>query len=221
MSSKPQQILAFTADQAGCLIGLTHRQLRYWNATGFFRGEYESGESPWTGIYSFRDLMILDTLAHLRNKHKVPLRELRRVCPWLREQYRRRTPWSNIRVFVSGKQVYFQEPVSRQTSPRLSGQHVAVAVMDLEQVFHEVSGKVERLRKRQRGQVGRIERQRRVVHNSPAISGTRIPALAVWELDEAGYSTQRILREFPNLTQSDVEAAIAYEEDRRRNKQAS
>jgi len=212
--SDPNKILAFTAEQICGLTGLTHRQLKYWNATGFFRGEFESGESYWTGIYSFRDLVSLDTLALLRKKHGVPLQELRKVGPWLRDQYRLQTPWFSIRFFVSGKRVYFQEPGSRQVRRPLSGQQIAVALIELERVARALAGRVERLRKRQRGQIGRIERQRSVVHNSPLIAGTRIPTLAIWELYEAGYSRKRILTEFPRLNQRDVEAAIAYEEGR-------
>jgi len=145
MRSDPTKIPAFTAEEAASLTGLTRRQLQYWNATGVFRGEYETGESHWTATYSFCDLVRLDTLAQLRKKHGVPLRELRKVGAWLRDQTRRQTPWSAIRVFVQGKQVYFQEPRSPQVSRLPSGQQMTV--MDLGIVVREVTKRVERLRK--------------------------------------------------------------------------
>ncbi len=219
MRSDPIKIPAFTAEEAASLTGLTRRQLQYWNATGVFRGEYETGESDWTAIYSFCDLVRLDTLAQLRKKHGVPLRELRKVGAWLRDQTRRQTPWSAIRVFVQGKQVYFQEPGSPQVSRPLSGQ--SVAVMDLGIVVREVTKRVERLRKRGLEQIGKIQRQRRVAHNAPDIAGTRIPTLAISQLHQAGYTHGRILKEFPTLTRSDVEAAVAYEEAARREARPS
>jgi len=213
MRSEPTKIPAFTAEEAANLTGLTRRQLQYWNAMGFFRGEYETGESHWTAFYSFCDLVRLDTLAQLRKKHGVPLRELRKVGAWLRDQTRRQTPWSAIRVFVRGKQVYFQEPGSPQVGRPFSGP--AVALMDLGIVVREVTKRVERLRKRGLEQIGKIQRQRRVAHNAPVIAGTRIPTLAISQLHQAGYTQGRILKEFPTLTRSDVEAAVAYEEAQR------
>jgi uncharacterized protein (DUF433 family) len=215
------KILAFTADQVSDLTGLTRRQLRYWHATGSFRGEYQTGESYWTGVYSFGDLVSLETLALLSRQHKVTLQELRKVDHWLRDRYRDQAPWSTIRFFVRRRRVYFQEPASVQVLRPLSGQQVAVAVIELERVVRQVSRRVDRLRRRQPGQIGRIARQRMVVHNSPVIAGTRIPTLAVWELHEAGYDRQRILREFPSLTQRDVAAAVQYEKGRRGLREAS
>lgn len=213
MRSEPTKILAFTAEEAGSITGLTRRQLQHWNATGFFRGEYETGESHWTALYSFCDLVRLDTLAQLRKKHGVPLRELRKVGAWVRDRYRRQTAWSTIRVFVRGKQVYFEEPGSAQVDRPLS-RH-AVAVMDLGIVVREVTKRVERLRKRRLEQIGKIQRQRRIAHNAPVIAGTRIPTLAISQLHQAGYPQERILKEFPTLTRTDVEAAVAYEEGQR------
>lgn len=175
MRWEPTKIPAFTAEEAASLTGLTRRQLQYWNGMGVFRGEYETGESHWTAIYSFCDLVRFDTLAQLRKKHRVPLRELRKVGAWLRDQTRRQTPWSAIRIFVRGEQVYFQEPGSPQVSRLPSGQQMTV--MDLGIVVREVTKRVERLRKRGLEQIGKIQRQRRVAHNAPVIAGTRFPHL--------------------------------------------
>jgi uncharacterized protein (DUF433 family) len=213
MRSEPAKIPAFTAEETAKLTGLTCRQLQYWNATGVFRGEYETGESHWTAIYSFCDLVRLDTLAQLRKKHGVPLRELRKVGAWLRDQTRRQTPWPALRVFIRGKRVYFQEPGSPQVSRLPAGQ--PMALMDLGIVVREVTKRVERLRQRGLEQIGKIQRQRRVAHNAPVIAGTRIPTVAISQLHQAGYTHGRILKEFPTLTRSDVEAAVAYEDEQR------
>lgn len=215
------EIIAFTADQVGRLTGLARRRLKYWHDTGFFRAEYDTESSAWAGVYSFRDLVGLDTVAVLRGSYKVPLQELRRVGPWLHEKYQQQTPWSAIRFFVSGKKLLFQEPGGKVIRRPLSGQQVAPTLIDLEKVAHRIRKKIEHLRKRPRQQVGRVERARRIVHNLPVIAGTRIPTIAVWELHEAGYTTSRIRREFPSLARKDVIQAIEYETNRHLASKAS
>lgn len=215
------EIIAFTADQVSRLTGLARRRLKYWHVTGFFRAEYETDSSSWAGLYSFRDLVGLDTVAALRRSYKVPLQELRRVAPWLHEKYQQQTPWSAIRFFVSGKKLLFQEPGGKVIRRPLSGQQVAAALIDLEEVARRIRKKIEHLRKRPRQQVGRVERTRRIVHNLPVIAGTRIPTIAVWELHAAGYTTSRIRGEFPSLTRKDVIQAIEYETNRQIASKAS
>ncbi len=90
-----------------------------------------------------------------------------------------------------------------------------MTLMDLGIVVREVTKRVERLRQRGLEQIGKIQRQRRVAHNVPVIAGTRIPTVAIYELLLAGYTHGRILKEFPTLTRSDVEAAVAYEDEQR------
>ncbi|HEY7295362.1 MAG TPA: DUF433 domain-containing protein [Dehalococcoidia bacterium] len=52
------------------------------------------------------------------------------------------------------------------------------------------------------------------MHNAAVLAGTRIPTAAVWNLANAGYNTDAILREYPRLRAEDVEAALAYEAKR-------
>jgi uncharacterized protein (DUF433 family) len=42
------------------------------------------------------------------------------------------------------------------------------------------------------------------------IAGTRIPINAVKDFHAAGYSTDQIIKEYPDLTAEDVEAALAH-----------
>jgi uncharacterized protein (DUF433 family) len=72
----------------------------------------------------------------------------------------------------------------------------------------------DRLRERQRDQIGRIVRNRYVVHNAWVVAGTRIPTTGIWNYHVAGYSATDIIREYPRLTKADVRAAIAFEKRR-------
>lgn len=77
-------IVAFTADQVCQLTELTKRQLGYWDRTAFFPPHYADGNRrrPFSRIYDFRDVVGLRTLALLRNKHNVPLQQLRKAGAW-------------------------------------------------------------------------------------------------------------------------------------------
>lgn len=208
------QLAAFTADHVCRLTGLSARQLRYWDRTGFFSPALLDGfrRRAFGRIYSFRDVVGLRTIAILRNEHRVPLQELRRVGSWLQERHE--TPWSSLEFALAGRKVVFFDPeVGTAVEPRGAGQEVLP--ISLQPIAEEMSRAADKLRERGRDQIGQIVRNRYVVHNAPVIDGTRIPASAIWNLHEAGYTAERIISEYPRLTRADVKAAIDFEKRRR------
>ncbi len=86
----------------------------------------------------------------------------------------------------------------------------------MEKVAYDTRKAIERLRQRDPQHVGRIARHRDVMSNAPVLAGTRIPTAAIWDFYEAGYDPQAILREYPQLTYEDVQAAITDELQRRK-----
>ncbi len=202
-------IRAFSANHVVRLTGLSHTQLRYWDNTGFFRPRYafENRRSPFSRVYSFQDVVGLRTLSHLRKLHKIPLQQLRKVARQLSE-YRDR-PWSELILYVLGKEVYFREPETERIRGVLSGQYTLVR---LESIIHDLTDEAQKLKQRSREQIGRIERHRFVVHNAWVIAGTRIPTGAIWRFHQAGYSADKIIREYPPLTREDIRAALQHEE---------
>ena len=81
-------------------------------------------------IYSFRDVVGLRTIAVLRNVHRVPLQELRRVGKWLQERHD--APWSSLRFALQGRKVLFIDPdAGVPVEPRGAGQEVlAISHLD-------------------------------------------------------------------------------------------
>ena len=77
--------------------------------------------------------------------------------------------------------------------------------------MHDVIKESELLRKRSPNQVGRIERHRYIAHNAWVLAGTRIPTRVISRFHSAGYSSDRIVQEYPLLTREDVEAAVKHE----------
>ena len=66
----------------------------------------------------------------------------------------------------------------------------------------------------QSDQIGKLSRNRYVVHNAWVVCGTRIPTTAIWNYHVAGYAPEAIVQEYPRLTPADVRAAIEFEMQR-------
>jgi uncharacterized protein (DUF433 family) len=209
------EIVAFTTDHVRRLTGLSLRQIRYWDDTQFFSPTAVEGYKgrAFGRIYSFRDLVGLRTIAILRKQHNVPLQELRLVGEWLHKHHQ--MPWSSLRFAIAGGKVIFFDPVSGVAmEPKGKGQ--AVLDIALEPIANEMRQAAAELRERKDIQIGRIVRNRYVVHNAWTLDGTRIPTQAIWHFHSAGYDTKAILEEYPRLTAKDVEAAIQWEAKRQR-----
>jgi DNA-binding transcriptional MerR regulator len=203
--------MAFTAEHVSRLTGLSERRLRYWDQRGLFAPTYAepNRRRPYSRIYSFRDVVGLRTLALLRDRHGVSLQRLRELGEWLVRHYD--TPWSSLRFYVDGKDVFFVDPESGAIlATRPLGQ--AAIPFRMEEVARQTEEDANRLRERRPDQLGKIEQHRYVLHNAPVLAGTRIPTKAVWDFHRAGYDTTAIIAEYPRLTKADVRAAIAYEE---------
>jgi uncharacterized protein (DUF433 family) len=208
------ELAAFTAEHVCRLTGLSARQLRYWDQTEFFSPTLVEGfpRRPFGRIYSFRDVVGLRTISILRNEHRVPLQELRRVGAWLHERHE--AAWSSLRFALKGRKVVFFDPdAGVAVEPRGAGQEVLP--ISLQPIADDMSRAADRLRERSPDQIGQVVRNRYVVHNAWVVAGTRIPTTAIWNFHEAGYSADRIVGEYPRLTHADVEAAIAFEKQRR------
>lgn len=208
-------IRAFGTEHVTRLTGLTDRQLRYWDQTGFFSPHYaddDRSKRPYYRVYSFQDLVGLRTIALLRNEHHVPLQELRRIGAWLTEHHD--SPWSSLRFYVMGRRVFFDNPMTgARMTTRPQGQ--TVMPFEMEAIATSVRKDAERLQQRDPEQEGHITTRRTVLNNTPVVAGTRVPTEAIWNFHEAGYDTDAIIREYPRITPADVRAAITYEESRR------
>lgn len=203
-------LLAFTGKHVQQLTGLSDRVLRYWEETGVFRASYvdDRPRRPYRRLYSFRDLVSLRTLAFLRKQHNVGLDELRKVGLFLAEH--RDAPWSSLRFRVAGRHVVFDDP---EAGVPVTGRPLRQAVIpiDLEEIALATEAEASALRERLPEDIGKVVRHRYVMHNAWVVAGTRIPTSAIWNFREAGCTADEIIREYPQLTPTDVEAAIAHE----------
>jgi uncharacterized protein (DUF433 family) len=201
---------AFTEEQTARLTGLTVTQLRYWDRTKFFVPSYadENRRVPYSRIYSFKDIAALRVIGVLRNQHNVSLQHLRDVAVEL--QRLSDDGWTKTTLFVLHKKIVFEEPNTGRLREIVGSQYVLPSVA-LGRVFADTERDVATLIRRPDDKVGQISRNRFISHNAPVVAGTRIPTAAIRRFREAGYSTDQIIAEYPDLTSKDVEAALEFE----------
>lgn len=207
MSNSDNLVLALSAEHMVKLTGLTMRQLAYWDATGFFRPEHaaDNRRSPNSRVYSFRDAVGLKTISVLMNVHGVSLPHLKAVAKKLQSYTAR--PWSELKLRVWNRRVQFDEPETGATRDVIHGQYVIVPIIDL---INELEASVGQLKRRNQSQIGKFEKHRYISHNDLVLAGTRVPVATILEYLDDGYSVTEILKEFPALTETDVEAVVKH-----------
>jgi uncharacterized protein (DUF433 family) len=203
-------ISAFTTDHVRRLTGLSTRQIRYWDQTGFFSPtEVQFGRMAFRRVYTFRDVVGLRTIALLRKQ--LPLQELRRVGEWLRARWD--APWSSLRLGLANRKIaYFDTDAG--IFRRADDTEQGIVEITIEPIAQSMDREAAKLRERQPDDLGRLVRNRYVVHNSWVVAGTRIPVRAIVDMHDSGYTNDAILREFPRLTKDDIEAAIRHTQKR-------
>jgi uncharacterized protein (DUF433 family) len=208
--------VVYSAEQACRLANISEYQLRHWDNKRIFRPEYVSkGRGPFNRLYSFRDIVGLRTLNALRSRYGISVSKLREFGEWLHGRYE--SPWASIRFYISGNALYCIDPVDGSTIclSRPTGQRPLGSMIAMKAVISSVSQALKAMRTRKRSDLGKLTRNRYVASNACLIAGTRVRTSVMWDYQQAGYSIDAILTEFPRLTPRDVACAIDYERQRR------
>jgi hypothetical protein len=120
--------------------------------------------------------------------------------------------WTKTTLFVVGKKVVFENPVTGTPQEVVSGQYLLE--IPLKKVVEETSADIVTLTARRQIEVGRVSRSRGVSRNAWVVSGTRIPVASVKRLHEDGFTTTQIIEEYPDLTEEDVAAALKHKDSK-------
>ena len=136
----------------------------------------------------------------LRNEHKVPLGELRRVESELEKMGL--SDWTSKKLWVQNRHVVFKEPKSNKLREVTTKQFVVE--IPLEIVTTSARNDIRAMNKRTDDQQGEIIKKRQLMSSQQVFSGTRIPLSAIKGYINAGYSDQDILADFPSLTRKDI-----------------
>lgn len=213
MNAFSNVVAAFSEDQTEGLTGVTKSQLRYWDRTDFYRPSYaeENRRLAFSRVYSFKDIVALRVLNVLRNQYRISLQHLRDVSGRLGHLDADPDQWTKARLYPLNGRVVWHEEGSALPQEVASGQYVASVVLD--DVVQDTKRAVAYIQKpRDESKIDSIERSRYVAHNVPVVAGTRIPVRAIKNFDEAGCSTAQIIKEYPDLTEQDIAAALSYRE---------
>jgi uncharacterized protein (DUF433 family) len=198
---------AFTTEQVMRITGVSRRRLTYWLERGVIGAETEVMRGRrHIRVWSFRNLVEVRVALWLRER--VSLQLLGKIVIKLRSQGLE-TPLAEVRVavlerrrrttvVVMGADGQWLEPVT--------GQLVMELVLPLGKFEEELSSAIDNYRMERRI-AGRIERQRGRLGSKPVFAGTRIPVDTVHRLRAAGWSSSRILAEYPALREADLLAA--------------
>lgn len=202
----------FSEEQASRISGVSIYQLRQWDKEGFFPAAFSAGKHhvPFGRLYSFRDLVSLQVLNDLRNHKKIPLSHLRDVSAKLSHLGDKK--WSGTTLYVLAKRVVLEDPSTNHREDVVSGQRVFN--IPLRVVIKNTRDRIKELGNRE-SELGQFTRGKFVAHNELVFSGTRIPVTMITEFHDAGYSSAKIIREFPDLTETDIKAAIQAHEGRK------
>ena len=204
-------ISAFSEDQVQRLTGISKRQLRYWDRTGFFRPSLaeENRRIAFSRIYSFTDVVSLRVLNVLRNQYGVSLQHLRKVAkelPQISEE-----KWGSTELFVLNRRVVLVEPETIQYLEIVTKQYVIG--IPLRMIVSETERDIAALRERDKDTTGMIVRSRNVCHNAWVIAGTRVRVASVKKFANEGYTVRQIQEEYPTLTEAEIESALRHEGD--------
>jgi DNA-binding transcriptional MerR regulator len=204
MAQAMEDTLAFPDKRAAQLAGITMRQLRHWEQTGLVVPSVRQEISPRNTVrlYSFQDLVDLLVVAELRHRPGISLQHIRRLVTHLRTRDFD-APLRELKFATRGTEIYISYPDGSWSGDLKPDQLIYRQVIALD----EVVAKIERAKERDPRAAGHVTSRRGVHRSQPVFAGTRVPVATVRRYLDAGYDTAAILREYPTLTEADVEAA--------------
>ena len=200
---------AYTSDQVIRFTGVSRRRLAYWLDKGVISADVDEARGRGRiRLWSFANLV--EVRAALWLREHVSLQLLREVVAALRRRglaY----PLAEVRVAVveapRRSRVLVRLADGSWEEP-LTGQVVMELVVPVGQFRSELEQRIAGEEARRR-RPGTIERHRGRLGSAPVFAGTRVPVAAVRRMREAGWTLERILEEYPDLTAADVRAAEA------------
>jgi uncharacterized protein (DUF433 family)/DNA-binding transcriptional MerR regulator len=194
--------IAFPADAAARLAGISRRRLDYWTEHGIVEPSVVTRVSAQRTVrlYAFNDLMALLVASALRQH--VSLQHIRAVVDHLREREYGR-PLNQLKFAVVSGEIYFQHADGTWEGGHHPDQIVLHQVIDLRPLRARILGAT----MRPVALAGRVASQRGRLGSKPVFAGTRIPVATVRGYLDNGFTPAQVLKAYPALTLEDVAAA--------------
>jgi len=202
---------AWTTEQVLRITGVSKRRLGYWLDRGIVTAEIDEARGRGrVRLWSFSNLVEVKVALWLRDR--VSLQLIGRIVERLRTAGLDR-PLAELRFAVvdTGKvrrpnDVMVQQSDGTWETP-IDRQIVMEIVLPLRRFEEELREASERDRVRRR-QPGKVERRRGKLGSAEVLAGTRIPVETIRRLSEAGWTTERIIENYPGITTRDIDAAV-------------
>lgn len=204
----------FSTIQVCQLLGLTPRQVDYWDRTNLIKPSI----APALGTgsrrrYSLTDLVQLKTVCELR-RNCVSLQMIRKALDYLRDQYPDLThPTAHLRLLAVDGQFYVVQTSQEVESLRRRGQ--LILEVGIGKYAGELRERVKELQNKQKQIERWIEARPEMQAGTPVVKGTRIPIKTVAKYLRAGYTPAQICADLPTLSEEAVEAVRSYYEGKR------
>lgn len=198
-----EDLLAIPEKRAAKLAGISVGRLRYWEKVGLVAPSIRTRVNlrKTVRLYNYGDLMQVLVAAVLRTQRGMTLQHMRDVVGFLRKQGYQ-APLRELRFAALGKELYFQHSDGTWVGGRRPQQPVLEFVLPLEPLRARLASVAER----DPDTIGEISTRRGVQGSQPVIAGTRIRVASVRNFLNAGYDTDAIIAEYPDLTAADIEA---------------
>jgi DNA-binding transcriptional MerR regulator len=204
-----ERLWAFNTREAQRLTGLSARRLQYWDETDFIRPSVAARQGRgWPRLYAFQDIVQLRIAAMLRDR--LSLQALRRLKSILDVD----APFATLRFAVvpGTNELVYLGPTGQPEAARAPGQIVMTFEVPLEEIRSDLVERVHDIRARSgsgelTGRPGTTTAQK--------LAGTRITVRAVERALAAGWDDERLLTEFPGLTEDDLGAVRERQKQRR------
>ena len=134
----------FDSKTASRIVGVSLRQIQYWDEQGFIRPSVKTAEGRGTKrLYSFSDLIQLKVVKDLAD-HGLSLQKIRRCLGHLRESFpEKKQPLQSLRYLTDGDKLFVLTSDRRQILDAMERQFVFS--LGIGHLVHELDGKVRRI----------------------------------------------------------------------------
>lgn len=135
----------FSADVARRIVGITYRQLDYWDKTGLVRPSIKQARGKGSRrVYSFEDLVELRVIAQLI-RIGVPLPAVRKAAKYVRQHFGALVrPLARLALVVDGKRILVRTTDGKALIDATSGGQVVIS-FSVAPIAEELRSKVTEL----------------------------------------------------------------------------
>ena len=135
----------FRAPQVKDIVGISYRQLDYWDRTALVRPSIrEAGGSGTQRLYSFQDMLVLRVIKKLLEAG-VGLQQIRKAVGYLRES---KQPLHSVTLMSDGSRIYLPDSPDAVIDLLAKGQGVFAIAID--KVASDLKGSLAKTQKRSR-----------------------------------------------------------------------